>query len=423
MIKSRDTSTQQRPSSQPRALILTPTRELCNQITTAISDLDKKVKCLSLYGGRPLTSDMANLRRGVDVVCATPGRLRDHIQRKTISLEKLEFLVLDEADEMLKESWITDLEDILEGSPPEKQAILFSATMPPEIYEVAENFLQRQLEVIRVKDEDSDDNAPSAVNHLSLYAPRYNHTRIVTDIIKFYDAKSTIVFVSTRRATTEVAMGIRRMGLRDVQTLQGGMSQTARDQVLGGFRSGKFSVLVATDVAARGLDIPDVELIIQVGLPNRLPSYLHRSGRTGRAGKAGLALLLHSASKQELDFVRDLKRKVRNLKEEDLAERPTNRYRDFDDHQGDRRRSHSYDFDRGGSRWNGGGGGGGRFPRRDSGYYNREDDRGYRSRGGSSGRFQPRNRDYHEENDGPAFDRRGRSGSFGDDRRRGGRSD
>ena len=164
----------------------------------------------------------------------------------------------------------------------------------------------------------------------------------------------------------------------------------------------------------------------QIGLPQGLPSYLHRSGRTGRAGKAGLALLLHSATKQELDFVRDLKRSVRNLKEEDLAERPTQRYRDFDGghqgYQGNQRRGQSYD--RGGNRWDGGGGGGGgRFSRRDSGYNNREDDRGYRSRGGSAGRFQPRKRDYYEEDDGGYdLNRRGRGRSFDNDRRQGGRS-
>jgi len=436
MIKSRGETKGRRPSSQPKALILTPTRELCNQITTAISELDKNVKCLSLYGGRPLQSDIANLRRGVDVVCATPGRLRDHIQRKSISLEKLEFLVLDEADEMLKESWITDLEDILEGSPPEKQAILFSATMPPEIYDVAENFLQRKLEVIRVKDEESDDNAPSAVNHLSLYVPRFDHTRTVKEIIDLYDAKSTIVFVPTRAGTSAVCQQIRRLGMRDVETLQGGMSQLHRDRVLDGFRNGKFSVLVATDVAARGLDIPDVELIVQIGLPNGLPAYLHRSGRTGRAGKAGLALLIHSATKQELDFVRDLRRKVKNLKEEELAPMPQGRPRSMSD-GGFQRRDHSNDNYRSGNRF---GNDRNRFGGRDSGYYgggrggdlHRRDDRsgyGGRQRGGSVDRFPRRNRDSDDVDDDHHFHRsrgfdgrnvgRGGGGGFERDRRSG----
>jgi len=440
LIKGRGETKGRRPSSQPKALILTPTRELCNQIDAAISELDKNVKCLSLYGGRPIQSDMANLRRGVDVVCATPGRLRDHIQRKSISLEKLEFLVLDEADEMLKEAWITDLEDILEGSPPEKQAVLFSATMPPEIYDVAENFLQRKLEVIRVKDEESDDNAPSAVNHLSLYVPRFDQTKTVKEIIDLYEAKSTIVFVATRAGTTEVCQQIRRLGMRDVETLQGGMSQSHRDRVLDGFRNGKFSVLVATDVAARGLDIPGVELIVQIGLPNGLPSYLHRSGRTGRAGKAGLALLIHSATKQELDFVRDLRRKVKNLKEEELAPMPQGRARSMSD-GGFRRREHSYDGHRGGNRYGGrdsgyygGGGRGGDYygggGRGGGDLHRREDRGGYggRQRGGSYDRFPRRNRDFDDDDDyhfqrsrgydGRSEGRgRGGGGGFGGDRR------
>jgi len=377
LIKTREPT--KRASSQPKALILTPTRELCNQITGAISELDPSLKCMSLYGGRPMTTDLSNIRRGVDVLCATPGRLRDHIRRQSLSLDSLKFLVLDEADEMLKDSWIADLEDILRGSPADKQVILFSATMPREIYEVAENFLQRELEVIRVKDVESNDNAPSAVNHLSLFVPSRDRVKTVKDIISHYEPKSTIVFVPTRRGTMEVADSLRRMGVRSPQVLQGDMSQTHRDGVIRGFREGKFPVLVATDVAARGLDIPNVELIVQIGLPNGLESYLHRSGRTGRAGKAGLAILVHSASKQELDFVRDLKRKIRNLKELDLADR-----RSF--------------------------GGGGQYDgeRRGGGFgsrYGRYDD--YGGRGGGGGGFQRRVNDYGE------FQRRGGRNDFG----------
>jgi len=301
------------------ALVMTPTRELCMQVTNSIQQLNPNLKCLSLYGGVSITRDLQRLSSGVDVICATPGRLRDHINRGSLSLEQLKFLVLDEADEMLKDDFRADLEDILRYSPDDKQVMLFSATIPAELYEISQKFLKRELEVISIIPEKDNANAPENIQHLFLTAKRGDFTPAVIDLINIYEPKSTIIFVNTRRLTQSLGTELRYRGVKNPQQLMGGMSQTTRETVINGFKRGKFNVLVATDVAARGIDVPDVEMIVQIGLPQGSASYLHRSGRTGRAGKAGLSVMIHSGSSQEKEFVNNMKRKVKNSVEEIIS--------------------------------------------------------------------------------------------------------
>ncbi|GAB6019639.1 Nucleolar RNA helicase 2, variant 3 [Chamberlinius hualienensis] len=291
----------------PRAIVVAPTRELCNQIYRSIQELDSKIRCVALYGGDSYTRQERELFAGVDVVCATPGRLNDHLQRRNISLNKLKFLCLDEADELLNPNFREQIESLFRDSPPSKQVLMFSATMPDEIKSVASRYLKNP-EFILVG---NNSKAPLNIEHQCICAPNGAHLNIVAKMISELNADRCIVFLKTKAYCDIFANNLRRFG-HNVESLHSDLTQSKRGRILSGFRMGHIKILCATDVAARGLDIPEVDVVFQVEPPaNGIEYYIHRSGRTGRAGRKGLAVLLHNGSQDDLHVIRQINKLVK----------------------------------------------------------------------------------------------------------------
>lgn len=304
-------SPRERGSRSPRAIVVAPTRELCNQIFRSIQEIDPRVRCVALYGGDSYIRQEREIHRGVDVVCATPGRLNDHLERGTINLQQLQFLCLDEADELLNPNFREQIEDLFENSPKTKQVFMFSATMPPEIHEIAVRYMNNPKYIDIAND--SNVEAPLNIEHQCIRAPSNHNIPIVANLISQHNAERCIVFLRTKAYTNIVASGLRRLGLQ-TEALHSDLSQSRREKILSSFRLGDLKVLCATDVAARGLDIPEVDLVVQVEPPaNGLEYYIHRSGRTGRAGRKGLSVLLHSGTPEEIRAIREISRKVKML--------------------------------------------------------------------------------------------------------------
>ncbi len=272
-----------------QVLVLAPTRELAKQVSAAMSryGVSTKVRTLAVYGGQPYSPQIRALKMGVDVVVGTPGRLLDLIDRGVLNLEAVSTVVLDEADEMLSMGFIADIESILEKTPQERQTALFSATMPPAIRRIASRHMrnpqpftmdQKQLTV------DSVDQRFYVINESDKPAA-------LVRLLEMEESTSVLIFARTRQATGELADGLSRHGF-PAEALSGDLSQEARERVLARFRHQRIKVLVATDVAARGLDIDDISHVVNFDLPQDPEVYVHRVGRTGRAGRSGIALSL-----------------------------------------------------------------------------------------------------------------------------------
>ncbi len=273
-----------------QALMLCPTRELCMQITNDLINYSKYVrgiKITAIYGGANIVPQIKQLKGGVNIVIGTPGRTLDLIKRRVLNINKIKWLVLDEADEMLNMGFKEDLDSILDGTPDEKQTLLFSATMPDGVRRIAENYMNNPLEISAGK------KNIGAVNVEHQYyviraSDRYKALKRLADINpNIYG----IVFCRTRRETQEVADKLMQDGY-NADSLHGDLSQAQRDHVMQRFRSRHLQLLVATDVAARGLDVQDLSHIINYNLPDDLEVYIHRSGRTGRAGKHGISITI-----------------------------------------------------------------------------------------------------------------------------------
>ena len=274
-----------------QVLVLTPTRELALQVAKSIElygpqCLNKGV-CL-LYGGQPIQPQIAALRGAPQVVVGTPGRTVDHLHRGTLDLSRLNTIVLDEADEMLKMGFSEEVELIFSQTPPRRQSLLFSATMPHEIEEIAARYLKSDAARVALSGEQrgSDD-----VEQLYMLTRRDDQFEALTRLLELEHEGITLVFVKTRRESTQLADRLHARQLA-VEVLNGELNQHLRESVVRRLRSGHTSVVVATDVAARGLDIDGINLVINYHLPNDLESYIHRIGRTGRAGRSGRAILL-----------------------------------------------------------------------------------------------------------------------------------
>ncbi|KAG9445119.1 hypothetical protein H6P81_016459 [Aristolochia fimbriata] len=280
----------------PSVLVLLPTRELATQVYADFEVYGGAVGLTStcLYGGAPYNSQEISLRRGVDVVVGTPGRIKDHLERGTLNLSSLKFRVLDEADEMLRMGFVEDVELILGKveDVTKVQTFLFSATLPSWVQQISLRFLNSQKKTVDLVGNEKM-KASTSVRHIALpcfYAAR---SQVIPDIIRCYSSGGrTIIFTETKNSAAELADL-----LQGARALHGDIQQTQREVTLAGFRSGKFQVLVATNVAARGLDINDVQLIIQCEPPKDVEAYIHRSGRTGRAGNTGVAVLLYDPKK------------------------------------------------------------------------------------------------------------------------------
>jgi len=276
----------------PSVLILVPTRELAIQVCEAVQRYGKeqRVAILAVYGGQAIRPQLIALKRGVDIVVATPGRALDHIRRKTLQLKDLQVVVLDEADEMLNMGFAEDLDAILQQTPKTRQTALFSATMPSRIAAIARRHLQDPVEIQIAKEPVKAGVAPR-VHQIGYLVARPHKVSALIRILDMASPKSTLVFCRTRLEVDELTSRLNSRGYRG-EGLHGGMNQAQRDRVMDSFRAGKTELLVATDVAARGLDISHVSHVMNYDVPSSPEAYVHRIGRTGRAGRAGEAITL-----------------------------------------------------------------------------------------------------------------------------------
>ena len=285
----------------PRALIIVPTRELCVQVTSDLEIAAKKtdvtladgtnrmLKITSIYGGRPYEAQIAELQSGVDVVVGTPGRLLDLAQQGHLVLGKVSILVLDEADEMLDLGFLPDIERIMSALPTPRQTMLFSATMPGPIVTLARTFLHRPT---HIRAENANDSAVhDRTKQYAYRAHALDKAELVARILQADGRGATMIFTRTKRTAQKVADDLAERGFK-VGAVHGDLGQVAREKALGRFRNGSIDVLVATDVAARGIDIDDVTHVINYQCPEDDKTYVHRIGRTGRAGRTGIAVTL-----------------------------------------------------------------------------------------------------------------------------------
>lgn len=275
----------------PAALVLVPTRELAMQVSEAVHRYGKRkgVSVLPIYGGQSFGLQLRALERGVDVVVATPGRALDHVNRGTLDLGQVRFLVLDEADEMLDMGFAEDLDAILAVVPGERQTALFSATMPPRIARIAERHLRQPTRIEIAKEKVKPGELPK-VRQVAYVVPRPQKAAALRRVLDMEEAASTLVFCRTRVEVEQLADAMNAQGYR-TESIHGGLTQDQRDRVMAKFRSGKTDLLVATDVAARGLDISRITHVVNFDIPYEPEAYVHRIGRTGRAGRGGVAIL------------------------------------------------------------------------------------------------------------------------------------
>ena len=285
---------------KPQLLVLAPTRELAIQVAEAFqvyASFSQKIKVLPVYGGQSYDNQIRQLKRGVQVVVGTPGRIIDHIKRKTLDLSELKFLVLDEADEMLRMGFIDDVELILSHAPEERQTALFSATMPGPIKKITQRYLKDPK---HVKIASKVSTASTIRQRYCQIAPHHK-LEALTRIMEVEVFDGMIIFVRTKTATVELADKLSARGY-DVEPLNGDIPQAARERTVEKLKQGKIDILVATDVVARGLDVERVSHVINYDIPYDSESYVHRIGRTGRAGRQGDAILFISHREKRLLF-------------------------------------------------------------------------------------------------------------------------
>jgi ATP-dependent RNA helicase DeaD len=288
------------------ALILVPTRELAIQVAEAVHRYGKVrgVRVLPIYGGASMSAQIRSLRRGVDVVIATPGRALDHIRRGTLELASVKVVVLDEADEMLDMGFAEDLEAILSATPDKKQTALFAATMPSRIAAIARSHLKNP-ETIRIDREVLRAGTTAKVRQVAYVVARPHKMAALARVLDVEHPVSAIVFCRTRTEVDELAETLTARGYR-AEALHGGLSQDQRDRVMQKFRGRKADLLIATDVAARGIDVQHVSHVVNYDVPVAAEAYVHRIGRTGRAGRAGVAITL--AEPREHRMLRNIER-------------------------------------------------------------------------------------------------------------------
>ncbi len=284
---------------KPQALILSPTRELCLQIASDLTDYSQYVsglRILPVYGGSSIESQIKTLKKGVHIIVATPGRLVDLIERRTVQLDHVSTVIMDEADEMLNMGFLDSINAILSKVPQERKMLLFSATMPKEIEQIARTYMHEPKEVVVGSRNEGAEN----VRHVYYMVHAKDKYPALKRIADYYPSIYGIIFCRTRRETQEIADQLIADGY-NADSLHGELSQTQRDAVMQKFRLRNLQLLVATDVAARGLDVTDLTHVINYGLPDDIETYTHRSGRTGRAGKSGVSVaIVHSREKGKM---------------------------------------------------------------------------------------------------------------------------
>ena len=289
---------------ETQALVLTPTRELAMQVAEAVHTYSQKlghVSVLPVYGGAPIVPQLKRLERGAVIVVGTPGRIIDHLDRGSLDLSKLRVLVLDEADEMLKMGFIDDVERILSASAPERQTALFSATMPEEVMRIARKHLRNPE---RVEIEHKAIHAP-AIEQRFLNVSEGQKLDVLTKILELEPAEAVLIFRRTKTGSAELAEKLEARGFAAV-AMHGDMTQPLRESVIRRLRAGQVDIVVATDVAARGLDVEQIGHVINYDIPYDVEAYVHRIGRTGRAGRSGVATLF--ITPRERKMMREIER-------------------------------------------------------------------------------------------------------------------
>ena len=285
-----------------RAVIVAPTRELAEQIASDFRDLGRKARLtvLTIYGGVGINPQIDALRRGVDIVVACPGRLLDHMTQGTIDLTHVQVLVLDEADMMLDMGFLPDVRRIIKQLPVERQNLLFSATMPQDIRHLADAILRDPVTV------QIGHSAPvETVSHALYPVPQHLKTQLLLELLRQTDTESVLIFTRTKHRAKKVGERLAKEGYH-ATSLQGNLSQRARQAALGGFRDGTFKILVATDIAARGIDVSEISHVINYDVPDTTDAYTHRIGRTGRALHSGDAFTL--VTDEDAALVRDIEK-------------------------------------------------------------------------------------------------------------------
>ncbi len=289
---------------QPRVLVLTPTRELAAQVLRAADTYGRflSVRSAGIVGGTPMGIELRMLKQKVDVIVATPGRLLDHIRRNSIDLSKLEVLVLDEADRMLDMGFIEDIELIISKAPATRQTLLFSATLEGIVGALAQRVTRNAR---RVQITSAPAERPM-IDQSLMFADDISHkSRLLDSLLRDVNLSQALVFISTKRAADQLSGELRQQG-HAARALHGDMSQGERNRALQAMRQGRVRVMVATDVAARGLDVPGITHVINFDLPKQAEDYVHRIGRTGRAGRTGIAISF--AGHREYNLVRNIER-------------------------------------------------------------------------------------------------------------------
>ncbi|MCH5215483.1 MAG: DEAD/DEAH box helicase [Muribaculaceae bacterium] len=290
----------------PQALIIAPTRELCLQISGDLADFSKYIhglKVLPVYGGSSIEGQISALKKGVQIIVATPGRLIDLIKRKVVKLKDVHTVILDEADEMLNMGFLESIDEILASVPDDRKMLMFSATMPNEIAKIAKKYMHSPEEFVVGSRNEGAEN----VKHTYYLVAARDKYNVLKRIVDYLPNIYGIIFCRTRRDTQEISEKLMQEGY-NADALHGDLSQSQRDAVMKKFRDRNLQLLVATDVAARGLDVDDLTHIINYGLPDDIATYTHRSGRTGRAGKNGVSIaIVHSKEKGKL---RDIEKRI-----------------------------------------------------------------------------------------------------------------
>ncbi len=291
-------------SNKPQALILCPTRELCLQITNDIKNFSKNTPnahVVAVYGGANIMQQLRDIRNGVQIVVATPGRMLDIIGRKAIDFTSVKYVVLDEADEMLNMGFQEDINDILSTTPDDKKTWLFSATMPPEVRRIAKNYMENPVELTMGTKNTGNVN----IEHEYYIVRARDKYAALKRIVDFNPEIFAVVFCKTKLDTQDVAEHLIKDGY-NADALHGDLSQQQRDKVMQRFRDRNMQLLIATDVAARGIDVSGVTHVINYSLPDEIESYTHRSGRTGRAGKTGISICI--VNSKEIGKIRQIER-------------------------------------------------------------------------------------------------------------------
>jgi ATP-dependent RNA helicase RhlE len=290
------------PGGKVRCLIIAPTRELAEQIHVSIRELGSNTRLTScaIYGGVSVSQQIRKLRSGVDIIVACPGRLLDHLKQQTVSLVNVEVLVIDEADRMFDMGFLPDVRRIVQQVPVKRQTLMFSATMPADIRKLTEEVLH---DPVTVK---IGHSAPAAtVSHALYPVKQHLKTELLMGLLKRIDAESILIFTRTKHRAKRIGQQLERAGYK-AASLQGNLSQNKRQEALSGFRTGSYRILVATDIAARGIDVSSISHVINYDIPDTTDAYTHRIGRTGRAAKAGDAFTF--VTDEDESLIRDIER-------------------------------------------------------------------------------------------------------------------